>query len=210
MGAVIPNGIGVFAIGVAPIGTQPILDYTTTIISQYANSPAINQIIADFDAWIDPSANIDAFYDLVWNVQTAQGYGLDVWGRIVGVNRVLQVSGKYFGFDEAGTLSADPFYQSPFYSGQTDTNNYALADSAFRTLIYAKALANISNGSIPSINQVLLTLFPGRGACYVTDLGNMAMQYVFTFGLTPVEYAILTQSGVLPKPAGVSATLVII
>ena len=44
----------------------------------------------------------------------------------------------------------------------------------------------------------------------MTDLGNMAMQYVFTFGLTPVEYAILTQSGVLPKPVGVSASLVII
>ena len=36
--------------------------------------------------------------------------------------------------------------------------------------------------------------------------GNMMMVYVFEFVLQPFEIAIVTQSGVLPKPTGVRAT----
>lgn len=204
------NAIGSFVIGVSPIGDIPPFDYWSTIISQYANSPILTTLIGNFAAYVDQTANMDAFFDLVWNVDTAQGWGLDVWGRIVGVSRTLNVvaTGKFLGFDEATAISADPFNQSPFYSGGSITNNFLLSDSAFRTLIFAKALANISDGSIKSINQLLLRLFPNRGNCYVTDNGLMTMTYTFKFALTPVEAAIVTQSGVLPKPTGVAVTYV--
>lgn len=142
-----------------------------TIISQYANSPILTQLITNFAQYLDQTANFEAFYDLMWNIDTAQGYGLDVWGRIVGVTRTLQLAGggRFLGFEEAGGLTVDPFDQSPFYAGATVTNNFQLSDDAFRVLIFAKALSNISNGTIPSINQILLNLFPGRGNAYVTD-----------------------------------------
>ena len=183
-----------------------------TVISQYSASPRIRRLIDDFNQWIDPSANIDNFYNLIWNVDTAVGYGLDVWGRIVGVGRVLQVTttGKFFGFDEASNVSADPFNTSPFYSGQQISNNFILADDGFRVLIFAKALANICDGSIPAINQILLTLFPGRGNCWIADGMNMTMQYTFAFALTPVETAIISQSGILPRSTGVSSSMTVI
>jgi Protein of unknown function (DUF2612) len=185
-------------------------NYLQTVISQFGNSPSTLALIDSFNAAVDPSANIDAFYDNVWNVATAQGVGLDIWGRIVGVQRVLQVaSGVYFGFAEAAdSTSETPFNQAPFYSGQTTTGNFALTDDAFRTLIYAKALANICDGSIPSINNILMTLFGSQGNCFVTDLGAMAMTYTFNFTLSPVDFAIVSQSGVLPKPTGVTLTIV--
>lgn len=180
-----------------------------TIISEYANSPEILALIDSFNDCIDPSANIDAFFDLVWNVDTAQGYGLDVWGRIVGVGRVLQVAAtRFLGFEEAGTVSGDPFNQSPFYSGDVLTSNVTLTDSAFRVLIYAKALSNITDGSVPSVNKILLLLFPGRGDCWVTDEQNMTLTYTFDFTLTPVEAAIVAQTGILPKSTGVAASVV--
>lgn len=201
------NGIGAFIIGVSPIGTLPPFNVLETVISQYANSPTLLQLIANMDAYLDQTQNIDAFFDLIWNVDTAQGYGLDVWGRIVGVGRILQVSSAfYFGFTEAG-IEARPFNQAPFYIGAPLTSNYALTDTAYRTLILAKALANICDGSIPAINQILLNLFPGRGDCYVVDNQDMTMVYAFEFALTPVEAAIVTQSGVLPRPTGVSYTV---
>lgn len=182
-----------------------------TIISQYSASPTLTQLILNANTYLDPGQNIEQFYSLIWNVDTARGYGLDVWGRIVGVSRVLQVAvGKYFGFDEATTVSADPFNQSPFWSGGATTENYSLSDDAFRLLIYAKALANITDGSIPSINAILTTLFPGRGNCYVTDGNDMTMTYTFTFVLEPFEAAIVQGSGVLPKPVGVLATAVLV
>lgn len=204
------NSIGRFIIGVSPLGDIPTFDYWTTVISQYANSPILMQLVANFFDYIDQTENLSNFFDLVFNVDTAQGWGLDVWGRIVGVSRTLNIdiAGKYFGFEEATSISADPFNQSPFYSGAPVTMNFQLSDDAYRVLIFAKALANISDGSIKSINQLLLNLFPNRGNCYVTDDGLMTMTYTFLFALTPVEAAIVTQSGVLPQPTGVLVTYV--
>lgn len=204
-----PSGIGQFVIGVSPIGTQPPFDYTKTILSQYANSPRLITLIESFNESIDQTRNLDAFYDSVWNIQTATGYGLDVWGRIVGVVRVLQVADvKYFGFNEAGTTGADPWNQSPFYNGGPLTGNFVLSDSAFRQLIFAKALFNICDGTVKAINNLLMLLFPNMGNCYVEDLGGMTMTYHFSQPLTPVQSAIVFQSGVLPRPVGVLATVI--
>jgi hypothetical protein len=203
------NAIGKFIIGVSPIGDIPDFDFWTTIISQYANSPIITQLIANFDSYVDQTINLQSFFDLMWNVDTAQGYGLDVWGRIVGVTRTLEVGGTltYFDFEESG-LSANGFGQQPFYAGAPINSNFQLSDNSFRTLIFAKALANISDGSIKSLNQILINLFPARGNAFVTDGLNMTMTYTFEFQLTAVELAIVSQSGVLPKPTGVALTIV--
>lgn len=184
-------------------------NYKDTIIPQYATSPVLNRIIDNINAYLDQSANIDLFFSTIWNVETAQGFGLDIWGRIVGVVRVITVaSSDYFGFEgPGGQASGNPFNQSPFYSGVVSTSNFALTDDAFRTLIYAKALSNISDGSIPGVNQILLLLFPGRGNCYVQDNQDMSITYVFTFPLTPVELSIVYNSGVLPKPSNVSSSV---
>lgn len=237
------NAIGFAQIGVISIGTIPPFVWQKTVLPQYANSPRLIALIQNFASYIDQTANFDAFFDLIWNVDTAQGVGLDIWGRIVGVSRTLSVIDvEYLGFEEASAGGqAFPFGQAPFYSGQTLTSNYNLTDSSFRLLILAKALFNICDGSIPAINQLLLTLFPGRGNCYVTEgigaaaryLGfeesgvinsdpfgqspfyagqpymPMTMTYTFNFKLTPAEFAIVTQSGVLPTPCGVSASIIV-
>jgi len=272
------NAVGVGGIGEAPLGTLPAFDWRKTILSQYADSDRITGLIETFFGATDQTANFDAFYDKIWNLDTAESYGLDVWGRIVGVNRVLQVANtQYFGFAEAGDAlpfgdarflgwtdhfgfseagDAQPFGQAPFgaqkvfagvdpnagggifYVGGQLTSNYALSDQAYRQLIYAKAAANITDGAIPSINRILLNIFPGRGNCYVQE-GNvpsyfgfaestnaqpfgqapfyigqaipyMAFSYVFRFQLSPLDRAIIAQSGVLPKPVGVAASLVVL
>ena len=234
------NAIGQFEIGISAIGTIPPFDVWNTVISQYANSPILTQLIENIYEYLDQTMNFDEFFDHIWNVDTADGVGLDIWGRIVGVVRTLKVSaGNWFGFAEAQPGSWT-FGQGSFFSGEPETDNFELTDSAFRTLIFAKALANITSGSIPAINQILLNLFPHRGNCYVSEggdegdwfgfaeginyqtfgqgtfyngsppLGGMKMTYTFQFQLSPVELAIVENSGVLPRPAGVQATTVII
>ena len=191
------------------------LEFERTILSQYANSPTLVQLITNMNGYIDPRADIDSFYNNVWNIDTAVGYGLDVWGRIVGVGRVLQISTvAYFGIKGPAGASGLPFNQAPFYNGEALTENYALSDDAYRTLILAKALANICFASVPAINQILINLFgasgplPVAGNCYVTDGQNMTMTYTFGSNLDAVQTAIVYQSGVLPKPSGVSAAVV--
>jgi len=197
-----------FKIGVSTIGTIPPFDYWNTVLAQYANSPIITGLIADFFQWIDKTEGFDDFFDAIFNVDTAFGYGLDVWGRIVGVSRTLNVgAGTFFGFAQ-GQPGTQPWNQGTFYSGASLTTNFILADAPYRVLIFAKALANISDGSIKSINNILMNLFPGRGNAYCTDGLDMTMTFTFTFPLTPVELAIVGQSGALPRPVGVAATVV--
>lgn len=194
------------AVSAATSGTAP-FDIAQTIVSQYVSSPIIGTMLANLSECIDPTANFDAFYDLIWNVDTAQGYGLDLWGRIVGVGRVLQIpiEADYLGFSEPDAWK--PFGYGIFYAGDSITSNFALTDSAYRLLIMAKAALNITDGSIPAINQILLALFPTYGNCYVRDDGGMEMTYVFGATLSPVDNAIVTQSGAIPKPIGVTVTV---
>lgn len=270
------NSIGVGAIAVAPIGALPTFDWRETILAQYATSDRITALVGSFADALDQTENFELFYDKIWNLDTAEGYGLDIWGRIVGVNRVVKVPATgFFGFAEQlpgvlpwgfsqflsytpvlgfaeqgnaqgfadGSFALGARYAAvdpnagggAFYNGQALTSNYALSDLQYRRLIYAKAAANITNGSIPAINGILLSLFPGRGNCYVqegmaatyfgfAESGNTApfgqaifyggqiiptMQYqiVFRFDLSPVDLAIVQNSGVLPKPAGVAASI---
>ncbi|MCH7381597.1 MULTISPECIES: DUF2612 domain-containing protein [Acinetobacter] len=177
-----------------------------TIISQYANSPSINQLIESMNEYIDPRTNMENFYDFVWDLNTAQGFGLDIWGKIVGVSRSLRVTDPedYFGFKDS---EYQPFDQAPFYDETIPIGTvYILDDVQYRILIITKALANISATNAQALNLLLRQLFNNR-RCYVEEVGGMQVNYVFEFALTNLEYAILAQSGVIQKPAGVKINI---
>ena len=185
------------------------LNVEQTIISQYGTSATITKLIQNMNGYLDPRADFDTFFDFVWNVETAQGFGLDIWGRIVHIARTLLIPPpiENFGFNEAG-LQAKPFNEAPFYDGIPPTSEtYFLADDAYRKLILVKALANISATNAATLNQLLQNLFGDRGRCYVNDMGGMRLRYVFEFDLTSYEFAIITQSGALPRPAGVESSM---
>ena len=186
------------------------IDPKQTIISQYANSSVILQLLADWNIDIDPRPNLQDFITKVWNISTAEGYGLDMWGRRVGVTRTISVPDltvTYFGFSEGGGYQ--PFGQAPFYDGYQASTQVDLSDDDYRTLLLAKALANISNCSAPVINLILYNLFlaPGRPyegrKAYVIDVGSMEMQYFFGFVLSPTDLALLINSGAIQRPVGV-------
>ncbi|PTQ70283.1 DUF2612 domain-containing protein [Pseudomonas sp. GV071] len=189
-------------------------NYRDTQLSQYANSPTITTLLDAFNQWIDPTADLNAFYDIVWNLETAQGFGLDYWGKIVNVSRDLQVDSAplYLGFDEAFTPATaasgpQPLNQAPMYAGPLATSTYTLADDAYRKLIMVKALANITNCTCASLNALLRYLFAGEGRAYVVDTGGMQVRYVFEFSLSAVELAIMLHSGAVPRSAGVRVTI---
>lgn len=192
-----------------------------TIISQYANSPSITRLIYNMNRYLDPRADIANFLANYFDVSTAVGPGLDDWGKIVGLpnGRLLELGAntQTFGFANADSPPDwAPWNQGTFYSGVNTSTAFILADPSFRTLILAKALANITATTSQALNQLLRNLFPGRGTCFVTDGGKintatngMTMSFVFQFGLSQVEYAILTQSGVMPHPAGVMFNVIV-
>ena len=175
-----------------------------TIISQYANSPTICALIERMNEWIDPRADIEQFYNMVFNVATAQGYGLDVWGRIVGIGRHFDIhsSQKNFGYD-TGLSDFAPFEQGVFASLESTTTVYELEDEAYRNIIMLKAMSNILYATAKNINQLLMNLFSNRGRAYYLTLGQMRARYVFEFELTEFEKTLVFKSNLLPRPSGV-------
>lgn len=187
-------------------GATPFFNVRRTILSQYANSPVLLALIDGLGAAIDRQQQFDGFFSMVWDIDTAEGPGLDIWGRIVGVRRALYISDEqYLGFSD--DTDAVPFGSGILFNSQRLTPNFQLTDTAYRQLILAKAALNITNCSIPDINAILRALFPDNGNAYVRDNRDMTMTYVFGSALSKVDYAIVTQSGALPKPAGVSVTV---
>lgn len=173
---------------------------------QYAASPVIQTLVADRSSYFS-TAWQQSFYDIVWNVDTAQGFGLDIWGRIVVIGRNIQVPvTDYFGFS-VSPQTWSSFGEDSMYSGPTATDTYTLADNAYRVLVLAKALSNITSTDSRSLNQVLQKLFPGRGRAWVNDLGSMSMRIIFEFALEPWEFSVLTNGGVVPRPAGVGVKI---
>lgn len=151
----------------------------STIMSQYANSPVLLRLIDDLGDRIDPNADIEQFYDIVMNLHTAEGFGLDVWGRIVDVSRNVR----------------------------TASVPYDLDDEAFRSLILIKAMINIVSATAPNINRIMKAVFGGR-KCYFLIVGHMKAQYVFEFQLSDYEQYLIYDVGVLPRPCGVLIGLV--
>ena len=175
-----------------------------TVMSQYANSPTIMKLIEGMNEIIDPAVNISDFYNLIWDVSSANGLGLDAWGRIVGVDRnakMITPEVNVFGF-KTSPLSFKPFNQAPFMGSEANFSTYKLKDTDYRKLIMVKAASNIVYATAPNINRFLKLVFDKR--CYFLLTGPMQATYFFEFKLNYFESYMVHSLQILPIPCGVS------
>lgn len=180
------------------------IDALEPVISQYAASPRILALLVKQAALLDPGRDLMLYYDGIFNPKSAQGVGLDIWGRIVGIGRMLWMANtEFFGF---AYQLMENFDQAPFWIESLAQGQFRLADEAYRFLIFYKAAANIGRGDMASINDLLNSLFEadrGPANSYVLEVGVMEIRAVFNFYLSGYEQALLEQYGLLDRPAGV-------
>jgi hypothetical protein len=177
-----------------------------TIMSQYANSPRLMHIITSLWQAIDPSRFTQDFYQLVMNIPTANGYGLDIWGRIVGIGRsvtFVNPDGEYFGFEQGFY----PFNERPFSAPGSGSDTWELTNDAYRELILFKALSNIVYATAPNINALMRSMFDLP--CYCLLTGPMKMRYVFEFDLSAYQRHLVYNTDILPRPCGVEIDIII-
>lgn len=173
-----------------------------TIQSQYSASRTIRALADSARVRIAPDADIALFYANIFNIATARGAGLDVWGRILGIGRKVDITelSDFFGFYGSDN---EPFDQAPFWDGSArPTGVYELADDAYRQLLLWKAMANIAAADAASLNNLLQRLFPGRNIV-VYETGIMELTLFLYFPLEPWERTILKNYGLIAKGAGV-------
>ncbi|QNT78293.1 DUF2612 domain-containing protein [Entomobacter blattae] len=183
--------------------------YHDTVIAQYANAPVLNGLLGALNAESDPRQFWEEFVLTFWDIETAQGYGLDIWGKIVGVERAISsITTTWFGFQEETTALARPFGQitgqGVFWDGMTVLSHQTLlSDDDYRGLILAKAAANISDGSIASLNAILSRLFAQKGRIYLKDNRDMSLTVVTEWEIGQNDLALLKIIIAVLRPAGV-------
>ncbi|EAS3168156.1 hypothetical protein DOV11_03915 [Salmonella enterica] len=183
-----------------------------TILTQYSASKKLLSIIDTFNQAVSLDDFTDVFIKKVWDLTTCESFGLDMWGKKVGVDRYITapIESTSFGFGEADDSDPDyptPFNDAPFFGGVQETTNVRLGDDAYRTLIFCKAFTNISIATIPDVNKFLKILFYQRGRAYCVNYRDMTMGITFEFELAPYEESILTNYNVTPVPSGVQVNI---
>ena len=139
------------------------------IQSQYAASVRITSLLQSAKDHILPDADIALFYDCMFNLETAKGYGLDVWGNIVGITRNIQE----VTISEQGIVT-------PL------STTRVLGDEEYRKVIAAKAASNIMDSTLYSMNYILKQLYPGR-ICYVTPVNDWRTVDDYTYNAQPMS-----------------------
>lgn len=161
---------------------NPSLDFQKHIFWQYNNAPAINSLVNSKQSWYNIN---QTQYWLDWvnnvlNINTANDYGLAIWGILLGIPRTYLVDGE----------------------------NVSLTTNQFRTVILARLKLLRMRGTVPEINSLLKFLFGKYGKAYVVDNHDMTMTYRFNFNLSNLQLAVLQNVTLLPRPAGVKAIIV--
>ena len=174
-----------------------------TIQSQYAASPHITALVEAFWQALKPDADIKSIYDNMVNLDTAAGFGLDVWGRIVAIGRefvALSEDNQYLGFkSDLNNPRLNNFDNAPFYNAIN--GKIKLADNAYRTYILIKAMINIGNGTLASINQMLAYMFPEVDICCI-HTKTMTLRLVVKNKLSAADRSALLNLQWLPAGVG--------
>lgn len=182
-----------------------------TIQSQYSTSPRLMALIRGLYKVLYPAQDLDMLYKRLFDVDTATGPCLDVWGRITGIPRtgqmVTAIGVPHFGFDSGMDDSDTGFNQAPFYHGAEETR-IKLSDDAYRLYIKTKAAANITTGSLAELNALIAALLPGCDVS-LTRTAPMHLSLVVSGDLKDYQHNMLLQGDLPPIPAGVSIDITV-
>lgn len=162
-------------------------------LSQYANSP---KFMALFNGLLDLFNNaktLEDWYNVVFDIKTATGYGLDIWGKILNVGRSFTYDNN--GVQETIYLSGEQTIDGVHYS------DYEV-EEAYRQVLLLSAMSNITNATLKSLNNLFQFYYQDRGIAYCINYGTMKIRVVYEFYVNKLEQAIFSSS-IFPKPTGV-------
>lgn len=163
---------------------KPYVDLNGVYLWQYEQAENVKKLIENKQKFL--KENVEDFWDNwiknVFNIDTADSFGLNIWGTILGVGRPSYVD-----------------------NGQT----IDFTDEQYRRVLKGRILLMLSNGSVNSINAYLNYLFPDKPV-FAVDYYDMSLNIVFYYTPDASEMAVIQMDGFLPRPAGVEVNYVII
>ena len=153
------------------------IDLSKVILWQYDEAPKLNALVDNEQAFMDNSVTKfwEDFNKDVFNLATCNTFGLELWGKLLGVAR-------------------------PTYTTQGVTYEYS--DEQYRLVLQARIYLLTFDGSAKSLNHFFKMLFPDY-TVIITDNLDMTVNISFANEPTQEIKTVLMDSLFLPRPSGV-------
>ena len=151
------------------------------ILWQYDNAPNFNALIAMKQNFYDDA--VSDFWERwivdVLNIQTANEFGLTLWGFLLNLER-------------------------PLYTNEND-ELVPIPTESYRLLLNAKLYKNSHAPTFSNVNTFIRQIFFNHpdNKSYVQDNLNMSITYILDFFPTAEEEIVLKLNDFLPRPSGV-------
>jgi hypothetical protein len=198
--------------GRSDIFVQPFdfsVDLLRCLLWQYNDAARLQSLLRGKQAWY--GENQSAFWETwirdVFDLRTANDFGLAVWGRILDQSREVFVPAAREDYPAWGFgPNRRNFFRSNFRRSRDD---YLRLDTEqYRLLLFLRHYKLISRGSVPEINRFMAMLFESDDRVYVLDPLDMSyVTYIFTFMPSSWQRFVVEDMDSLPRPAGVGARI---
>ena len=181
-------------------------DFSDVVLWQYDRAEKLKSLIANKQAFYDN--NVDQFfndwYTDVFNIDTANYFGLIIWALILGCTEYVELTSKIgqkaFGFGEYHKN----FFQSNF---ALSSYIYTLPTESLRKVLKAQMYNFNSNGSIYDINRVLNVIYPEHHPYATYNNTTNILTYHFPIPLSEEDMNIVMFSNMFPAPLGVKRSI---
>lgn len=174
------------------------------LLWQHDNAEALKTLLTRKQEWYEENhcGFWGNWYRDVFNLDTANSFGLSVWSRILGVPLQVTIPGsaskEAFGFG----ANHQNFENGNF--ARARDSDQSLTASQARLVLKLRYLQLVSRGSVTEINEWLAALFGDQGNVFVVDSLDMTFAtYFFSFQPDSQLRFILEKYDLLPRPAGV-------
>ena len=204
------------------MSTIEVFDFSVDLIKallwQYDNTVKLKGLLEKKLLWYDENYTFfwQDWYDNVFNLLTANTFGLAVWSIILDIplfiNQIDESGKPLFGFNAIdGSFPTYLNNYKNFENGNftSQSSPIHLTVEQQRLILRLRYYQLVSRGDVIETNRFLKELFADFGDVYMLDGLDMSIVYVFTFDLDPSVLVVLQNYDVLPRPAGVRIRYVI-
>lgn len=191
-------------------GNQQQFDFSVNIMQallwEYNDATNLQQLLQQEQDWYDINQTEfwQSWFDNVFNLATANEFGLGVWAIILGIPlTIIQPA------SDSEPWGFGPFNKN-FNNGSFANISGSVAGLTLeeqRIILQLRYFQLTSNGTVLAINAFLKTLFAAYGAVYVLDGLDMTCDYIFRFRPSRSLMLALKNLDLLPRPAGVKINI---
>lgn len=183
------------------------VDLLKAILWQYNTAEKLQSILQSKQDWYTTNQKLfwDNWYSDVFNLQTANEFGLSVWAIILQLPIIVEstpptASRPAWGFEEYRRN----FDRGNFYSDKA--GSIILTPENARIALRLRYYQLTSRPTVTQINKVLAEVFADYGSVYIEDNLDMTVTYKIGFVPNAALLDLVTRFDLFLRPSGVSAT----